>query len=1275
MPFHYVYHLSDIHIRLFSRRQEYELVFQKVYELLRSKKHPEKSVVVITGDILHNKIDLQPECTMMTYTFLKELGSIMTTIVIAGNHDALLNNRDRIDSLTSILHDRHPPNVYYYSQTGVYRHDNLVFIVNSLLDDQWVRASDVPRENATDILVGLYHGQVNGWRNNSGYVSETGDKEVSDFDGCDYVMLGDIHKYQYMNAEKTMAYAGSLVSQNFGETDEDHGLLEWDLRKKTSKYHRIPNAYAYKDFHLVEKEKGIYLRHAGRTVPLEDADVPLLGNVKVFLPSSYGLHVPTVLRKTFPTTKFQFQVVETIPATKNDTSTAVVEGPSDEDILADYIKSRWPSETAEVRATLIKDLLRDFHDNRLLASSFSRAGWQLEYLHFGHLFGYGPDNRIDLEKTIPKHTVTGIFGKNSAGKSTIIDILSFVLYGKITRSSHGNTIPKEVIHFSEKNGWGEVGLRLGGNRYILRKTCSRSQDKIKIVETFYEVDETGNKIQLTDEQRKKTDKIVQSMIGGYKSFVYTNLFLQQREESFRDMKQAARKDFLYELFGLDWFEKYRKVKEDEWKATRAEQLALKKRIEPFSEAMWEEKTTSLATLSASLDDDRTTFRKHLDGLSEKREACFQQLKPCKFSSLDALRVKKKGVSSLADSTRKLLVKMAAEKEECLKYLAQHNVEELEAKIQQHAHKKDVTLEKNTLFSSHSPYHSIMTHREWQEVYKNVQTCLTSSSDLTKEWKKKEASYDQEIRTLVSTKPTWEPLNLLPETKDWSYWTERYEAMMASQERETQEWKEMEKMGETTSAPLSEEMETVMGQLEKTVQELHKAQCRYEVVRQQLENDEGVVFNRNCTSCMSNPHYLERKENVTNGKRLKSRVTSLEKECKAHWAQLESLFPTDSVPSFSAWDELLNAVRQLFSKRRQAQQRLCTRKQEILQSRQKFAVFEARYKNTTASRLAKKIDTKVAKLEKQMATDPLKESYERMLLCLENLAVYSRINDLWNDFLDGDKGLGGIEDIVKTCHAYEARSKELVTKIEKANEDLVQHRMEMETLRVEEEWFLENEALQTSLETYEEEKRALQQKLEVKEKECQEVEREKSATATLWEEWKKDSNHFVGLLEKTRYLELLVTTTERDGLPLFLLKRKLPVIEADVNALLSPFLEKKLVLCVEEKEVVVGIETSSSSKKVSNYLGGMESFIIDLSLKLGFSKFANLPRSNLFIIDEGISVLDQERISNISHLFDFLSNITDHVLLISHLPAIKDFVHQSIEVLKDETTQKSRLLMN
>lgn len=1271
MSYHFIYHISDIHIRLYSRRNEYEQVFQKLYAFLRAQKHREKSVVVITGDILHNKIDLQPECTMMTYAFLRELGSIMTTIVIAGNHDALLNNRDRIDSLTSILYDRHPPNVYYYSKTGVYRHGNLVFIVNSLLDDEWVRASDVKRENSTDVLVGLYHGQVHGWRNNSGYISETGDKEVSDFDGCDYVLLGDIHKYQYMNADKTMAYAGSLVSQNFGETDDDHGILIWDLRKKTSRLHRLANAYAYKDYHVSEAAGKILLRHAGRTTSMEEAGVPPLGNVKIFLPSTYSLHIPTLLRKTFPTVRFQFQVMDkTTEDLLKTSSTTTVEGPDEEEVLTDYLKGRWPQETSETRMLLKKDLLRDFQENRMTLSS-SRAGWQLEYLHFGHLFGYGPDNRIDLEKTFPKHTVTGIFGKNSAGKSTLIDVLAFMLYGKITRSSHGNTIPKEVVHFDEKTGWGEVGIRLGATRYILRKVCSRIQEKIRVVETFFEVDEAGQRSQLTDEQRKKTDKLVQNMIGGYKSFVYTNLFLQQREESFRDMKQASRKDFLYDLFGLDWFEKYRKAKEDEWKAARADEASLKKRIEHRSHLMWEEEMSALATSSASLGTDLERIRERLAFLSEKRESCFERLKPCTYSSLETLSAKRAALTAQEEVNTQRLRTLTQKRDECTVYLAQHNVDELEAKsVQQQVHEQD----QSPLFLSHSPYHSTMTYREWQVVYEDVQACLASSSDVTREWKKKEATYQQEIRALLDTKPTWDASNLLDDSKDW---TEQYEEMVATQQRQNDEWENMEKSKRSNTVP-SADMETILDQLEMSVRDLQKLQCRYEMVRQQLQTDERITFNKSCTSCMSNPHYLERKDNAAEAKRLRARVACLEKDCHSHWAHLTALLPSESVPAFSGWDELLRAVHDLFTRRRREEQRYCARKQEIMQSRNEFALFEARYKNTSACRTAKRVDAKVAKLEKQMATDPLHETYRRMLSCLENVAVYTHLQDLWKDSLDAKGDMArSVETILGECRRCKSELAEVSLQISAVHENTIQCRVEMEKLGLQEQWLVENEAIHRSLTTYEEEQRVLQQELRGKESEKQEVERRRTMTAALFEEWKKDYDEYQRVRDRTHYLNLLVTTTERDGLPLFLLKKKLPVIEADVNALISPFLEKRLVLCVDAdgKEVVVGIETSASSKKVSNYLGGMESFIIDLSLKLGFSKFANLPRSNLFIIDEGISVLDQERISNISHLFDFLSNITDHVLLISHLPTIKDFVHQSIEVVKDEATQKSRLLLN
>ena len=71
------------------------------------------------------------------------------------------------------------------------------------------------------------------------------EKPLDEFKGYDIVLLGDIHKFQYLDEGKTVAYSSSLISQNFGECDEYHGYLEWDLNTKNSIYRIVPNDYRY----------------------------------------------------------------------------------------------------------------------------------------------------------------------------------------------------------------------------------------------------------------------------------------------------------------------------------------------------------------------------------------------------------------------------------------------------------------------------------------------------------------------------------------------------------------------------------------------------------------------------------------------------------------------------------------------------------------------------------------------------------------------------------------------------------------------------------------------------------------------------------------------------------------------------------------------------------------------------------------------------------------------------------------------------------------------
>ena len=81
-----------------------------------------------------------------------------------------------------------------------------------------------------DTKVLLYHGTVDKSQTDIGFMLPS-DVKLKDFDGYDTVLLGDIHKSQFLNKEETIAYPGSLIQQNFAEAPE-HGFLLWDVQRE-----------------------------------------------------------------------------------------------------------------------------------------------------------------------------------------------------------------------------------------------------------------------------------------------------------------------------------------------------------------------------------------------------------------------------------------------------------------------------------------------------------------------------------------------------------------------------------------------------------------------------------------------------------------------------------------------------------------------------------------------------------------------------------------------------------------------------------------------------------------------------------------------------------------------------------------------------------------------------------------------------------------------------------------------------------------------------------
>jgi DNA repair exonuclease SbcCD nuclease subunit len=78
-----IYHISDIHIRLQKRHDEYKKVFSNLYAGLKEEVKEclggdsSKGLIIITGDILHSKTELSPECVSLTADFFQKLAKIM----------------------------------------------------------------------------------------------------------------------------------------------------------------------------------------------------------------------------------------------------------------------------------------------------------------------------------------------------------------------------------------------------------------------------------------------------------------------------------------------------------------------------------------------------------------------------------------------------------------------------------------------------------------------------------------------------------------------------------------------------------------------------------------------------------------------------------------------------------------------------------------------------------------------------------------------------------------------------------------------------------------------------------------------------------------------------------------------------------------------------------------------------------------------------------------------------------------------------------------------
>ncbi len=607
-----IIHIGDTHWRPLVRHEEYIKAFEDLFEQAEKLK---PDCFIFGGDAVHEKLSrITPEIIDCLVWWFRTMSKIAPVHIILGNHDGNLANQSRQDVLSPLIQAFNDDRITLYKDSGVYSisEDVNLCVFSCFDEDGW--ASVQPSDDKIDIA--LFHGPVAGSTTDQGHILE-GEIDVTFFKDYDYTLLADIHKKQFLTKDKRVAYCGSTLQQNFGESIDKHGFLFWDIRSKEDfdvDFYEVKNRHPFVTIDWdgtvskVVKEAcnwpdGSRFRIRSKE-QLMDKDVEAI-NIDIAAKKQTN-HIVFDSDKTSANSDIEIIDQENLNLRDSNELLELVHKLFDE---AMFTQNQW-----DYIAKLIERYTGDLPASR----DHTRTSFYLLDLEFSNLFGYGENNNINF---LSAKGIYGIFGPNTLGKSTIIAAVLYSLFGALDREP-GQGHNHMIVNSRKTECKTKVTFCIDGRYYMIRRKAVRKtklNKKESLSETvfFWEVDEDGAKLaDLSGDKPLDTNKIIKSMIGESDDFLLTSVAAQDDMKKFVDFRSTKRKSVLCTFLGLTPLEEIHQMAKNEFGAVKDEMKSL-----PAQN--WED-------LMSDLADDKISSNKEIRALEETQEEISEKIDKLKI---------------------------------------------------------------------------------------------------------------------------------------------------------------------------------------------------------------------------------------------------------------------------------------------------------------------------------------------------------------------------------------------------------------------------------------------------------------------------------------------------------------------------------------------------------------------------------------------------------------------------------------------------------------------
>jgi len=614
MPLQYIFHLSDLHIRngdcSFCRYEEYNDVFNETIKsinnnIIKLNLKFDDFIIVITGDIFHNKNVIGNYGLLIYKDFIQSLSKIGRLIIFSGNHDIIQSDNNIPSLVFSSSFDI--PNLTILNESQTFKIDDIGFSFVSIektLDNfrnsgriQELPPFPVIKDNVK-FKIALFHGTFAGSKlyngetinqNNNPYPLEW----VEDFD---FVLLGDIHKRQiFTYKNKTIyGYSGSLIQQNFGEDIIKHGYLLWNLNDKKIKEFDIYNKIGYINIKEDNNEEILIRLNGKYEKMLKDVIndnlelFPKKIEIKIF--SKINFNILNSLLKSY---NINYNIISRLDEKRlilNDNIDFYNDYQNKENLdniinnefILSYFKqflstdkytllnniiqnkelllfdiNKYPQELHNECNKRNKDLSFSIHscmkeyDNKIIKHPFI-----IRYLEWEGLFCYENKNWINMTDLDAKTFM--VKGKNGTGKSAIYDILLLAIWGKTKKCKHYTS---GIINHNKTSAYTIIDIEINGELFrIYRNFYIKSDNKGNLDNkhtTFYKIIDNKH-LEIISKDTASKDKIT-DLFGDMDSFLFSSMITQNIDNDIlkleaKDILKVIDKsfniDYIYHLYNL-----------------------------------------------------------------------------------------------------------------------------------------------------------------------------------------------------------------------------------------------------------------------------------------------------------------------------------------------------------------------------------------------------------------------------------------------------------------------------------------------------------------------------------------------------------------------------------------------------------------------------------------------------------------------------------------------------------------------------------------------------